>query len=264
MLCTLACSLPGEPADATATTGESTGDASSSTEESSITDSILTSTSPEDTADDTTDEETVPLAAPYLYVDYSPIKRYEFSWKPIAGADYYQLLERPYPEEAGWSQLGGDLVGTSTTWSMPIHLRLSAAYKLRACNQAGCKESDPVQVDPGVDHALGYFKASNAENNDNFGRQLALSADGTTMVVTALGRTAVPAASMATSSTFRPEQRCGLRLRARGRHVEAAGVFEVVQRGRRGLVRRCRHLRERRHHRRRRALRGQRGDGRRR
>lgn len=188
-LCTLACSLPGDPADATATMDESSSDASSSTgtEEASITESIFTSTSAEDTASDTTDDETVHLAAPYLYVDYSPIKRYEFSWKPIAGAEYYQLLERPYPEDAGWSQLGADLAGTSATWSMPIHLRLSAAYKLRACNEAGCKESDPVQVDPGVDHALGYFKASNAENNDNFGRHLAISADGTTMVVAAPG-----------------------------------------------------------------------------
>ncbi|WP_434418219.1 FG-GAP repeat protein [Nannocystis pusilla] len=189
-LCTLACSLPGEPADAAATMDESTSDASPSTgaEESSITESILTSTSAEDTASDTAgDEANVPLTAPYLYVDYSPIKRYEFSWKPIAGADYYQLLERPYPEVAGWSQLGGDLVGTSTTMSMPIHLRLSAAYKLRACNQAGCKESDPVQVDPTVDGAVGYFKASNAENNDDFGHKLAISADGTTMVVAAPG-----------------------------------------------------------------------------
>ena len=193
-LCTLACSLPAEPADATSTTDESTSDASPGTgaEESSITESILTTTSAEEpttggTGDSTGtgDDADPPLAAPYLYVDYSPIKRYEFSWKPIAGAEYYQLLERPYPEDAGWSQLGSDLVGTSTTVSMPIHLRLSAAYKLRACNRAGCKESDPVQIDPGVDGAIGYFKASNAEDDDGFGYSLAISADGTTMVVAA-------------------------------------------------------------------------------
>ncbi|MCY1070631.1 hypothetical protein OV090_38170 [Nannocystis sp. RBIL2] len=190
-LCTLlGCSLPAEPGDATAALDESTSDASSSTgaEESSITESILTSTSSKDTTSDTAgDEADIPLATPYLYVDYSPIKRYEFSWKPIAGAEYYQLLERPYPEDGGWSQLGSDLAGTSTTMSMPLHLRLSAAYKLRVCNQAGCKESDPVQVDPGFDGAIGYFKASNAESEDYFGHRLAISADGTTMVVAAPG-----------------------------------------------------------------------------
>lgn len=188
-LCTLGCPLPAEPGDTTASMDESTSEASPDTgaEESSITESILTTTSAEEptTGGTAGDEADIPLAAPYLYVDYSPIKRFQFSWKPIAGAEYYQLLERPYPEDAGWSQLGSDRVGTSTTVAIPIHLRLSAAYKLRACNHAGCKESAPVQVDPGVDGAIGYFKASNAENNDNFGHKLAISADGTTMVVAA-------------------------------------------------------------------------------
>ncbi|PCC73543.1 FG-GAP repeat-containing protein [Nannocystis exedens] len=189
-LCTLGCALPAEPGDATSTTDDATSEASSGTftDASSITESILTTTIAEDpttgtTGDSTGDEAEIPLATPYLYVDYAPIKRYEFSWKPVAGAEYYQLLERPYPEVAGWSQLGDDLVGTSITWSMPIHLRLSAAYKLRACDKTGCKESEPVEVDPGVDGAIGYFKASNAESDDYFGSSVAISADGSTMVV---------------------------------------------------------------------------------
>jgi hypothetical protein len=181
-LCTLGCSLPAEPGDATSTTDDTTSDASSSTfaEEPTITESILTTSTEEAT---TGGEDEAPPAAPSLVLDYSPIKRYDFSWEPVAGAEYYQLLERPYPEVPGWSQLGGDLDGTSTTWSMPIHLRLSAAYALRACNRAGCSESAAVQVDPAVDGAIGYFKASNAESGDYFGYSLAVSADGATMVV---------------------------------------------------------------------------------
>ena len=95
------------------------------------------------------------------------------------------MLERPYPSVPGWSQLGGDLVDTSTSWTMPLHLRVNAEYMLRACNQLGCGESAPVQVGPAVDEAIGYFKASNAESGDYFGSYLAISADGTTMVVSA-------------------------------------------------------------------------------
>ncbi|MFZ6181299.1 integrin [Nannocystis pusilla] len=191
-LCTLGCPLPAEPGDATATLDESTSDASSSTgaEESSTGESFPppiaeapTTTGSTDDSTGTGDEAQFPPAAPSLYIDYSPIKQFEFVWAPVTGAEYYQLLERPYPEVPGWSQLGGDLLEASVTLSMPIHLRLAAEYSVRACNQAGCSQSEPVQVDPGVDGAIGYFKASNAESGDHFGHSLAISADGTTMVV---------------------------------------------------------------------------------
>ncbi|WP_434418221.1 FG-GAP repeat protein [Nannocystis pusilla] len=192
-LCTLGCPLPAEPGDATVTMDELTSDASSSTgaEGESTTESLPTTTSGEDpTTTDSThdstgtgDETGTPPAAPSLYIDYSAIKHYEFVWAPVAGAEYYQLLERPYPEVPGWSQLGDNLLEASITLSMPIHLRLAAEYSVRACNQAGCSQSEPVQVDSGVDGAIGYFKASNAESGDYFGLSLAISADGTTMVV---------------------------------------------------------------------------------
>ncbi|MCY1008643.1 hypothetical protein OV079_24380 [Nannocystis pusilla] len=191
-LCALGCPLPAEPGDATATMDDSTSDASSSTgaEESSTGQSFPTTIAEDPTTTGSTDDSTgtgdeaqFPPAAPSLYIDYSPIKHFEFVWAPVAGAEYYQLLERPYPEVPGWSQLGDDLLEASVTLSMPIHLRLAAEYSVRACNQAGCSQSEPVQVDPGVDGAIGYFKASNAESGDYFGLSLAISADGTTMVV---------------------------------------------------------------------------------
>ncbi|MCY1070633.1 FG-GAP repeat protein [Nannocystis sp. RBIL2] len=192
-LCTLlGCPMPAEPGDATATMDESTSDASSSTgaEESSTGESFPTTLAEEPTSSSSTSDTTgtgddaeLPPAAPSLSIDYSPIKQFDFLWAPVAGAEYYQLLERPYPEIPGWSQLGGDLLEASITLSMPIHLRLAAEYSVRACNQAGCSQSEPVQVDPGVDGAIGYFKASNAEGGDYFGLSLAISADGATMVV---------------------------------------------------------------------------------
>ncbi|MDC0668618.1 FG-GAP repeat protein [Nannocystis radixulma] len=191
-LCTLGCTLPPYSSDTTTTSDDdTTGTTSEAVENPTITESILTSTTEEPTSsttgsDDTGDKAEAPPAAPTLSLGYSPIKHYDFSWDPVAGAEYYQLLERPYPSVPGWSQLGGDLLETSTSWSMPIHLRMEASYMLRACNASGCSESEPVPVKSAVDKAMGYFKASNAESEDYFGNGLAISADGTTMVVGAM------------------------------------------------------------------------------
>ncbi|WP_224190196.1 FG-GAP repeat protein [Nannocystis pusilla] len=188
-LCTLGCTLPPDSADTTTTTDDgTTGTSAEALEDPTITESILTSTTEEPTSGTTGGDGTgakagAPPAAPTLALGYSPIKQYDFSWAPVAGAGYYQLFERPYPGVPGWSQLGGDLVEAATSWSMPIHLRMEASYMLRACNASGCSESQPIPVKPAVDQAIGYFKASNAESGDSFGGGLAISADGTTMVV---------------------------------------------------------------------------------
>ena len=38
-------------------------------------------------------------------------------------------------------KVGSDIVGTSISHVMPLHLRRSASYQLRACNVAGCSAS---------------------------------------------------------------------------------------------------------------------------
>lgn len=180
-LCTLGCSLPADSGDMAATTDDSSS--STFAEPPSLTDSLISTTLADATTTGDGDDIGAPPAAPGLVLDYAPLKQFMFSWDPVDGADYYQLLERPYPEVPGWSQFGADQFETSLALTMPIHRRLSAAYKLRACNRFGCSESEPVPVGPAVDAAIGYFKASNAESQDNFGHSLAISADGSTMVV---------------------------------------------------------------------------------
>ncbi|MBS0466522.1 MAG: integrin [Proteobacteria bacterium] len=85
----------------------------------------------------------------------------------------------PLPE----AQVGGDLSGTGTTYSLAGQLlpqRVNASYRLRACDANGCGAFTPT-VTPDLTKAIGYFKASNASSM--FGSSVALSADGGTMAV---------------------------------------------------------------------------------
>ena len=123
-----------------------------------------------------------PPAAPVLTLGFSAIKRFDFSWVAVPGADDYPLEERAAPGDP-FVQLGSDIVGTSISHVMPLHLRRSASYQLRACNVAGCSASAGVDVMSSMTQAVGYFKASNTAASDYFGTSVTLSGDGTTLVV---------------------------------------------------------------------------------
>jgi hypothetical protein len=101
---------------------------------------------------------------------------------------------------------------------MPLHFRLEASYKLRACNVAGCTDSAVVDVVGSLAEAVGYFKASNTGSGDMFGYSVALSGDGNTLAVAPSTRTATRRASAATRPTTPPGiGGRGLRVRARRR-----------------------------------------------
>lgn len=172
----------------TSTGGTSTGETSTdetSTGESSTTTSDTSTTSADGTSTTTGEPEPLPDAA-VLQLSFSPIKQFDFAWSQAAGADYYQLLERPEPS-APYGQIGADIFGLSVSRTMPLHLRFGASYVLRACNDGGCTDSAPVEVVDSLATSIGYFKASNTEADDNFGHSVALSADGSTLAVAAYG-----------------------------------------------------------------------------
>lgn len=160
-------STTGSTADATGTTLSSATIPTSGTAEASS------------TIDDPLPD---PPAATTLYLSFSQVKHFDFSWGATAEATYYQLLER-LPGAADDAQLGGDITGESVSLRMPLHLRLGASYRLRACNAGGCTESAPVDVVDSMATAIGYFKASNTDVSDNFGVSIAISADGDTLAV---------------------------------------------------------------------------------
>ncbi|MBK7827081.1 hypothetical protein [Nannocystis sp.] len=122
-----------------------------------------------------------PPEAAVLKLNFSQVKQFDFSWAAANGATFYRLLERPTPN-ASYAQLGADIVGTSTSRTMPLHLRFGASYILKACNDKGCTDSAAVDVVDSMAKAVGYFKASNTEG-DSFGSTVALSADGQTLAV---------------------------------------------------------------------------------
>ncbi len=122
------------------------------------------------------------LQAATLQLNFSQIKQFDFSWAPANGATHYQLLERPTVNDP-YTQLGGNIVGTSVSHTMPLHLRFGARYILRTCDGNGCTSSAPVDVVNSMATAVGYFKASNTQSDDVFGELIALSADGNTLAV---------------------------------------------------------------------------------
>jgi hypothetical protein len=132
-------------------------------------------------ADTDTEESTLP-ETPTLELSLSRIKQFEFQWSPAQGAEYYQLFERA-DEDSDYLQVGEDIVGESLTLTVPLHFRPNASYRLLACNALGCSESEVVEVEGSLAKAVGYFKASNTGEGDEFGLSVALSADGNTMAV---------------------------------------------------------------------------------
>jgi cysteine-rich repeat protein len=123
------------------------------------------------------------FVAPTLQLSLSQVKQFDFSWDAVVGAEYYQLLESA-DMGAPYVQVSGDVMGLATSLTVPVHFRLNASYKLRACKDGeGCVESAVVDTVGALEEAIGYFKASNSESGDAFGTSVAVSGDGSTVAV---------------------------------------------------------------------------------
>lgn len=124
---------------------------------------------------------------PLLQLSYSRIKQFDFTWAPVT-ADYYQLVESTAVGEP-FVQVGGDIAGDAVAVSItvPLHARLNASYALRACDSAGCTDSEVVNVTGTLAGAVGYVKPSNTGADDIFGITVAISADGDTLAIGAIG-----------------------------------------------------------------------------
>ena len=125
--------------------------------------------------------------APELMLDIQATKTLQFSWDTVEGATSYQLLENP-DGQSGFSEIAS-LPETENEYPHIVFLpqRLNASYILEACNSAGCEPSFSVAVTGHLSDAVGYFKASNTEEGDSFGSNVALSADGSTLAVGSSG-----------------------------------------------------------------------------
>lgn len=128
-----------------------------------------------------------PLATPRLLVSAEAIKALTLRWDAVAGATHYRLLEDADGETGPSADEVLAVVPASHlqhTVDVFLPSRLQAVYRIQACNDAGCTESEGVGVGT-LDPAIGYFKASNTAAFDEFGQGVALSADGRTLAVSA-------------------------------------------------------------------------------
>jgi hypothetical protein len=122
---------------------------------------------------------------PTLEVAVVGPKTLAFTWADVATETVYRLREsadgaQPYTTIA---TLPENTVDHQIDVFLPA--RVSALYRLQACNDVGCAESSPVS--PGGDGGIGYLKASNPDPGDQFGFKTAISGDGTTLAVGAWG-----------------------------------------------------------------------------
>jgi hypothetical protein len=125
-------------------------------------------------------------AAPAVSVSYG-LKTVSFGWGAVSGATYYQVWKNP-DGASGYSQVGADLTATTYTEEVAVHLTdwAEVRYMVAACNAAGCAYTADIT---GLDalQTIGYLKASNPGAYDQFGWNVALSSDGSTLAVAAFG-----------------------------------------------------------------------------
>jgi hypothetical protein len=113
------------------------------------------------------------------------LKQAQLSWAAVSGATHYRVWQSPDSSTA-FSQVGADQTGTSASLALALHKQVNARYRVQACNAGGCSDSNIVTVASQLTQAVGYVKASNTGSSDEFGRSVALSADGNTLAVGAI------------------------------------------------------------------------------
>lgn len=105
----------------------------------------------------------------------------------VTAASHYELLEDP---DGPAAPLPARVVASApdplVTAPVSLHRTQAASYALRACNAGGCGPASPSWI-PDANHSIGFFSASNASFDARLGTALALSADGSTLVVGAPG-----------------------------------------------------------------------------
>jgi len=127
-----------------------------------------------------------PVTAATPAMILKPVKTFRFTWSDVSDATYYKLLENP-DGVSGFTQVGSDVSTGVQSFDhiVPLYARVNAKYILQSCNFGGCTDSAPVSVTGTLEASVGYFKASNTETNDVFGKVVVLSADGNTLAVSA-------------------------------------------------------------------------------
>ena len=125
-----------------------------------------------------------PPGTPHVTVG-ADIKQLLFDWDDVTGAAYYRLLVKG--GTGAYTPLIDNIPASTTQAKLSIAVHLlkwvNTRYVVAACNTSGCTNSGAIAPQTLMLDSIGYFKASNTEAGDNFGRSLVLSDDGRTLAV---------------------------------------------------------------------------------
>lgn len=129
-----------------------------------------------------------PVNAAKPDLSFEQIKNFRFSWRDVADATHYKLLENP-DGASGFTQVGKNIKQGIQSVNRIVSLpkRVNAQYILQSCNAAGCTDSANLSVSGTLVGSIGSLTASNASNRDRFGDAVAISGNGRTLVVGAYG-----------------------------------------------------------------------------
>ena len=116
-----------------------------------------------------------------------------FDWPSVIEATYFRLLVDP-DGLSGFTQVGNDIPLGEIGYALPVSVHLldwvNARYLLQACNSSGCTDSNDVSVESLMLSSITFVKSSNSlgrrtsptRSGHYFGWDVAISADGSTMV----------------------------------------------------------------------------------
>jgi len=129
-----------------------------------------------------------PVTAASPSLAFTQTKVFRFTWNDVSDASFYRVLENT-DGTSGFSQVSGDVAQGTESFDLivPLHARVNARYILQSCNASGCIDATEVVVSDSLVSAIGYFKASNTQANDQFGIAVSLSSDGNTLAEGARG-----------------------------------------------------------------------------
>jgi hypothetical protein len=126
-------------------------------------------------------------AAPQVTVRADGTKRLRFDWNYVPRANYYELWFRA--NDGATPAKFADLPSwrPRVTIGVSIHLLnwAQARYWVKACNPGGCTSSTPLAVGAVLENAIGFEKSGFPLDLAEFGAELAVSADGSTLVAAA-------------------------------------------------------------------------------
>jgi hypothetical protein len=116
-------------------------------------------------------------------LSYRPTKLFHFEW--IGNNTTTYKLKEKADSSASFTVVKDDIAGTASSYDhiVTLHKRVNAEYIIQACNGDVCVDSNVVSVSGNLSGSVGYFKASNTDANDEFGKAVALSGDGKTLAV---------------------------------------------------------------------------------